>query len=397
MKMERQQELRRKFLRMGLSGLGLFAAGSVIPYKSSIGKTPDTSFSLIETFGDLLPPDENGVMLPQGFRSRIVARSGESPLPSSKYKWHDSPDGGACFEADDGGWVYVSNSERPNKAGGVGALRFNSSGEIIDAYSILQNTSLNCAGGPTPWGTWLSCEETPNGLVYECDPFGNTIGKAMPALGVFKHEAAAVDLERQVVYLTEDLPDGGFYRFRPDHGFPDLTSGKLEVASVLEEGGRKIIRWIPVPDSQAREKPTRKQVPGYTSFRGGEGVAIYDDVVYFTTKHDNRVWAYDSVSGELSVIYDAEIAKNPELTGVDNIVISPAGDVLVAEDSGNMQIIALTRKGSVIPIVQIVGHDRSEIAGPAFDPSFQRLYFSSQRGSIGDNKGGMTFEISLID
>jgi secreted PhoX family phosphatase len=219
----------------------------------------------------------------------------------------------------------------------------------------------------------------------------------MPALGVFKHEAAAVDPERQVVYLTEDLPDGGFYRFRADHGLPDLTSGKLEVASVLEEGGRKIIRWIPVPDSQAREKPTRKQVQGYTSFRGGEGVAIYDDVVYFTTKHDNRVWAYDSVSGELSVIYDAESAKNPELTGVDNIVISPAGDVLVAEDSGNMQIIALTRKGSVIPIVQIVGHDRSEIAGPAFDPSFQRLYFSSQRGSIGDNKGGMTFEISLID
>ena len=62
-----------------------------------------------------------------------------------------------------------------------------------------------------------------------------------------------------------------------------------------------------------------------------------------------------------------------------------------------MQIIALTPQGSLIPIVQIVGHDRSEIAGPAFDPSFQRLYFSSQRGSIGDNKGGMTFEISLID
>ena len=103
--MNREQHLRRKFLKMGLSGLGLFAAGSIIPLKSSIGKTPDSSFSLIEAFGDLLPPDENGVMLPQGFRSRIVARSGESPLPSSNYKWHDSPDGGACFEADDGGWV----------------------------------------------------------------------------------------------------------------------------------------------------------------------------------------------------------------------------------------------------------------------------------------------------
>ncbi|MFT5451332.1 MAG: secreted PhoX family phosphatase [Enterobacterales bacterium] len=389
---------RRNFLTMGLTGLSLFTAGCV--FKKQL--FTEAAFNSLSSIGELLPADENGIMLPAGFKSRIVARSGEAPTTSSSYIWHGSPDGGAIFDTDDGGWIYVSNSEITKPKGGAGALRFNSNAEIIDAYPILTNTDNNCAGGPTPWGTWLSCEEVQKGQVYECDPFGIKPAVVRPALGTFMHEAVAVDTVNQCLYLTEDVPDGGLYRFRPTNGLPDLTEGKLEIASVVNKNGEsdkdgiKIIKWLTVPDPLAQKVATRKQVKGYTSFRGGEGIVIHKDNVYFTTKHDNRVWQFNHHTQELDIIYDIASSYNPILKGVDNLVITPTGDVLVAEDQGDMQLVALTPDQQVIPFLQIIGHKRSEITGPAFDPTYQRMYFSSQRGLVGKGTGGITFEISRI-
>ncbi len=123
---------------------------------------------------------------------------------------------------------------------------------------------------------------------------------------------------------------------------------------------------------------------------------MHDNKAYFSTKRDNRVWCYDTASNQIEVIYDVETSSNPILSGVDNVTITPAGDVLVAEDRGNMQLIVLTPDDQVIPLLQIVGHEQSEICGPAFDPSHQRLYLSSQRGSLGVSAGGMTFEITSV-
>ncbi len=283
-----------------------------------------------------------------------------------------------------------------SNAGGVGAIRFDASGEVIDAYRILDNTSINCAGGATPWGTWLSCEEFSRGQVYECDPMGIKPAVVRPALGTFRHEAVAVDTLNQCLYLTEDLPDGGFYRFRPDKPLPDLSSGALEIASVVESDGSSFIKWLAVPDPLAIREDTRKQVLGYKVFSGGEGIAIYDNNAYFTTKHDNRVWCYDVVSQQLTIVYDIATSNTPILKGVDNVIITASGDVLIAEDGDDMQLVVLTPDERVIPLLQIIGHDLSEITGPAFDPSYQRLYFSSQRGSVGNSSGGITYEISYV-
>jgi len=354
--------------------------------------------SNIPNLGPLGEPDANGLRLPAGFTSRVLGRSGVAPVSSSPYLWHPSPDGGAVFPAPGDGWIYVSNCEFA--PGAVGAMRFSRDGTLVDAYPILSDrTVINCAGGPTPWGTWLTCEEHPAGRVWECDPLGEREATARPALGVFQHEAVAVDPDEGQLYLTEDVPDGRFYRFtaeRPERdGSLDLSRGVLEVARVLDPGGEGEVVWHVVPDPSGASMPTRLQVAESTPFRGGEGIWFHDGVAYVTTKGDNRVWAYETRSRRISVMYDDERFTDAILHGVDNVTASRGGDVLVAEDGDDMQIVALRRDAPPVAIVQVVGHPASEVTGPAFDPSGTRLYFSSQRGASGDLRtGGVTYEVS---
>lgn len=373
------------------AAVGMRDAGTDVFPPRDIPPTPALR-SLIGDLGALGGPDANGVRLPPGFTSRIIATSGDT-VASSSYRWHTAPDGGATFATADGGWIYVSNSEVPF-IGGVGAVRFDSSGAIVDAYAILEDTNVNCAGGPTPWHTWLSCEEVANGRVYECDPWGEHAPIVRPALGVFKHEAATVDAVNGHIYLSEDEPEGGFYRYVPDgvnvHGFLNLSSGTLEIASVDARG---TVAWRTVPDPRLETSmlATRRQVSDSTGFDGGEGIWHHAGTVYMSTKGDTRVWAYDVAASTISVLYDGEAMVMAPLTGLDNLTVSCCGDVLVAEDNGSMQIVVILPTGVLIPVLQVVGQDSSEITGPAFDPSGTRLYFSSQRGS---GSGGITYEIT---
>ncbi len=388
---------RREALRRGMLGLGLVATGGHL-YACG-GNEPTQHFSNLANVGPLQEPDENGVRLPEGFTSRIVARTLREPTPASAYRWHLFPDGGATFAADDGGWVYVSNSEVPAPAGGVSALRFNRFAEVVDAYPILSGTNTNCAGGVTPWGTWLSCEEYPRGLVWECDPFGRQPAEAHLALGVFEHEAVAVDPFNGLLYLTEDVSDGRLYRYVPDNIFDDgridLDNGTLEVARVLSDTDEGPVEWLTVPDPTfSGDTPTRLQVGNSTPFRGGEGIWYSNGVIYFTTKGDDRVWTYEVETSQLAILYDPTTSDTPILTGVDNLTASDQGDILVAEDGGDMEIVAFVPTGEIVSLVQVVGHEQSEVAGPAFDPSGTRLYFSSQRGAGSPPTGGITYEVT---
>ena len=344
----------------------------------------------------LLAPDENGVMLPVGFNSRVVAQSGSQAQSGSPYLWHGAPDGGTTFSTDDGGWIYVSNSEIGDGFGGVGALRFDASGNVVDSYSILENTNRNCAGGATPWNTWLSCEEVDGGIVWECDPWGKLAAIPRIALGVFSHEAVTFDTKNNILYLTEDKMDGRFYRFTPasltSDGHSDLSSGVLEVAVV--DALTSSVSWLPVPDPAALSQATRYQVASSTEFRGGEGIVYYRGIVSFATKGDNRIWSYDTNTKLIDVIYDASTHPTPILTGVDNITLTQNGELVVSEDGGDLQIVQITKTNELVPLLQLVGHDSSEITGPAFSPDGRRLYFSSQRGSEGNANAGITYEVS---
>jgi hypothetical protein len=366
-------------------------------------------------YGALQAADANGLMLPAGFSSRVIGRA---PLPVSgtSYLWRPFPDGSCCFPANDGGWILVTNSETPPDAGipgtgalpdigGVSAVRFAADGTIVDAYPILTGSRTNCAGGQTPWGTWLSAEEFDDGpgpagsagRVWECDPTGGRAARALPDLGQFKHEAATVDPDRRQVYLSEDQTNGLFYRFTPA-AWPDLATGTLEAVRREADGS---VTWHRVRDPRAAQTATREQVAAATPFDGGEGCYYDHGHVYLTTKGDDRVWDLDIAAQRMTVLYDAARYAAPVLTGVDNIIVSPlSGDIFVAEDGGNMEVVLITPAGELAPLVRATGPQHgfevgspiptvSEVTGLALSPDGSRLYFNSQRGYV----VGITYEV----
>lgn len=375
---------RRSFLRGGLaaSGLAMFSGtllrSALARAATIVGPGP---------YGPLsATADANGFFLPSGFTSRLLATSGAS-VPGTSFTWPYAPDGGACFPVPTGGWVYVVNSEVGSGGGGASALRFNTSGQIVDAYSILTGTSRNCAGGITAAGKWFSCEENGStGQVYECDPLNSSQGIRRPALGAFNHEAAVEDPVTGYVYLTEDSTSGRLYRFVPTTR-GDFSAGQL-FAAARSNG---VLTWF------ATSASTPDRQASTSIFNGGEGLWIENRTMYVTTKGDKRVWEVDLDTQAISVLYDGVANTSAALNAVDNCTVhSPSGDVYVCEDGGNMEVCIIADNGSgdheVAAFLRITGHSSSEWCGVAFSPDHTRMYVSSQRGT--DGVTGRTYEIT---
>jgi uncharacterized protein len=365
---------RRELIGMGLGGAAALSLGAAF-WNDLFGEAESRSLRRGRGYGPLGPPDENGIRLPEGFRSRLVAR-GNEPVPGAGYRWHVASDGMASYPRDDGGFVLVSNSE--TLEGGASALRFGRDGGVEDAYRILSGTTQNCSGGATPWGSWLSCEEVEEGRVWECDPGGRRPAVAHDAMGIFKHEAAAVDARARQVYLTEDLVDGGLYRYTPSR-WPDLSRGRLEIARVQGEA----VEWVQVPDPMARRERTRRQVKGALQLKRGEGIWLDGRTLYVTTTADHRVHAYDTRRERITVIYDGLASRSAPLLRVDQMAGSPLGEIFVCEDIATEEIDmgVIDRDRRVSRFLSVTGpqHDRSELTGVTFDPSGRRMFFASQR------------------
>tara|TARA_R110000850_G_scaffold91742_14_gene194687 strand:+ start:41220 stop:43289 length:2070 start_codon:yes stop_codon:yes gene_type:complete len=381
---------------------------------------------------------------PAGFDVRVIMRNGFNPVSKTTngVVGHLDPDGGAVFmHPSDGGWVYVSNEE--NTPGGVGATRFDAAGNIIDYYRILDGTRNNCAGGATPWGTWMSCEETSGGYVWECQPFGTAADAVRKdALGARPgREAVAVDPINNAIYQTLDSGNQPFVRFVSNAD--DLEVLPNGVTRMRCESGVSQRLYIPafnelpafngsIPNNSATSAQLRLARPvqwvaeteAHTTFNGGEGIWYYEipealrttpaagtvptrGVMFFATKNDGRVWALDLENNLIELIVDGQNGQafenlrpgQPALANwnqVDNVVVSPSGDAMVAEDGSNMRLAIVINNQPSKLLMQITAGN-SEITGPAFTPDGSRLYFSRQNGPNvpGRLTRGTTYEMTI--
>jgi len=435
---------RRDFLKASIVGAGGFVVANSV--WSRVFADPVTAVVGADVLGPLNP--STGIEAPAGYVSREIARatlpvrgaSGQ-PVGPPGHTYPVFPDGAHCFPKDDGGWILVVNSENPpgadfpfledaqNAFGGASAIVFDADGGVVDAYRVLGGTRTNCAGGATPWGTWLSCEEydetehVPDGApppfaqgtgeagrVWECDPTGQATAQVRDLLGHFKHEAAAFD-DVGRVYLTEDIAEGCVYRFTPDTP-GDLSAG---VMHALRWNADDTGTWVGPIDPLATTQSTRFQVAEATGFAGGEGCWFAPHgspgdggVVYFTVKGDNTVRAYDTAAGTVTIVYPNNTLPPHILGGVDNIIVSPwTGKAYVSEDGDTMEVVALEQvspgswTASAIarftgPQHGLVGVEypgplplESEVTSICLSPDGTRMYLSSQREMV----LGATYEL----
>jgi uncharacterized protein len=449
---------RRNLLRAGaLGSLGIAVSGSIDAIAA-----PGAKALARRTAGyGALVPDPAGILsLPPGFSYRVIAKAGETLLESGEPSPSD-PDGAAVFEGS-ANWAMVQNHEiggsesygvptlagltfDPGARGGTTTIVMDKSGNRVSEYVSIAGTHNNCAGGRTPWNTWLTCEETEqrkggkflqdHGWTFEVDAFdrdANLNPVPLKFLGRYAHEAVAVD-PNGVIYLTEDAdgPHGLYYRWVPPAGFKP-GKGALRALALSEGGdtagslqamrctkcGRAIadlseatqvgttyrVTWVDVPDRLATTTSVRKQFATgeVTGSRKLEGAYWGDGGAYFvasfarasdgsTNEHDGQVWFYDP--GTETVTLRSIFGVNPDpdadtnYDGPDNIALDPNGGLILAEDGDGIQhLIGVSTSGNAYTLARNDASD-SEFAGPTFTEDGEILFACIQ----GD---GYTFAIT---
>ena len=407
-------------------------------------------------YGPLVADSDGILALPRGFSYKLVARSGVTPTADGVHP--SDPDGMGVFIGSNGGSVLVTNHENsgrepypvpevdgitydPGAIGGTSTIVVDASGNRLDQYTSLAGTDNNCAGGITPWGTWLTCEETErragesgntldHGYVFEVDPVSRAanVGKSpvpLKFMGRYSHEAVAVDPETSQIYLTEDAasPSGLYYRWTPPASFVPgkdalrelalspggSTAGRLQAMSCyldsqhiedLSEatavGIRYRVEWVNVPDRDASTVSVRNQFTDdqITRSRKLEGQWWADGGAFFVSSyartadgssnpHDGQVWFYDpqSETVTLKTIFGVNTdtgGDGRKFDGPDNITVSPHGGLILAEDGEGIQhLVGVTSWGKAYPLARNEFND-SEFCGPAFSADGNILFVNIQ-------------------
>jgi secreted PhoX family phosphatase len=409
-------------------------------------------------YGPLRPAGED-LALPVGFQYRVISNEGD-PMDDG-FPTPKAMDGMAAFPLRNGNVLLVRNQEdgqagntlrpRPDgststsagilahrldthygprafaydtyAAGGTTTLEVEPHGRrrLVNQHWSLVGTLRNCAGGPTPWGSWLSCEETlesssatgyaqNHGYIFEV-PLDTVPGApaqpvALTRLGRFAHEAVAVDPATGIVYETEDQGDGsGFYRFVPSAmptqpGDLAVTSGVLQMLKVRSSpqyetainqtaGVPLDVEWVtitnpdPVPVSVVVSGQTLSSVfveglaAGGARFRRLEGCWYGSGKIYFISTNGGnmgfgQVWVYDPTAETITLI--VESSNHDMFDGPDNVCVTPRGGLVFCEDATAAQfLIGVSQSGEVFQLARNL-RNTIEFAGACFSPDGKTLF-----------------------
>lgn len=426
-----------------------------VPALSVSGRAADAKI------GPLRPDPDRILDLPDGYSYSVVSRAGER-MDDDLLVPH-AHDGMAAFPGENGRVILVCNhelkpahfahsafAERRNTqvsalaeklydhgggktpgAGGTTTTVYNPATQTTEQqYLSLAGTELNCAGGPTPWGTWLTCEECfespgrdliagrvvhrdkKHGYVFEVPADAGGLVEPIPikAMGRFEHEAAAVHQPTGIVYMTEDRHHSLFYRYIPKVPGKLHQGGRMQALAIEERSAFMTHNWSDEPqivpgesfqtrwvdlddvDSNKNDLRLRGATKGAATFARGEGLCDANGDMVFTctiggAARLGQVFAYrpsphegqpqeEVVPGQLTLL--AEATHESILRNADNITFAPSGDLIAAEDtSSHCGLVGIRPDGSLYQLADN-SHTDSELAGVCFSPDGKILFVNIQ-------------------
>jgi len=428
--------------RLFLKGAGTLAFSGLVS-STFLQAKENTLINSSIGYGPLKPDLKKLLDLPNGFKYQVI--SSFADVMSDGFHVPDKADGMGCFALSEGKVALVRNHElKPSDLskqpvslqglktersydsssngitlpGGTSTIIYNmETREVEKQYLSLIGTIRNCSGGVTPWGSWLSCEESvtkasadfkrDHGYIFEVPVNAKGLVEPIPlkAMGRFNHEAACVDPSTGIVYLTEDRGDSLFYRFIPN-AYGELSKGgKLQALSIKglpkfdsrnwNKQQMKVNQWFDAqwvdldnPESPEDDLRVRGHELGATLFARGEGVHWADNELYFTCtngggKQLGQIMRYqpqyelnqsEQRGGRIQLFLESSNAN--DFNYGDNLTVTPQGHLLVCEDQYtdvvDNHLRGVTPNGEVYDFAKL--NRQTELAGACFSPDGSTLF-----------------------
>jgi len=438
---------RRQFLLSASSiTLGFTGLHRMLGAKSGVD-------SLVDAPAPLVPDPDRILDLPEDFSYRLVAVHGEEM--NDGLLRPGQADGMAAFSGKDGNVVLVCNHEssaneyhlgpfgqdseraklidpslianhsangRPFNGGTTTLVWDPRSRTLQHQHLSLAGTERNCAGGPTPWGSWVTCEEPGDltagkierqlGYCYDVPANAGLVKpERLRAMGRFRHEAIAVDPKSGVVFETEDRDEGLLYRFLPKKPGKLAQGGRLQALAIkgqqsmdlrnwdknptVRPGDSLDVEWVDLDEIESPNDDLRLQGfedKGAARFARGEGCWTGNDGIYIASttggqKKLGQIWRYrpsadEGTPGEAKNPGTLELFLEPNdrdlLQNGDNVTVAPWGDLVICEDHGmGSRVLGVTPEGKVY-VIASNPYIRSEFAGGCFAPNLSTLFVNVQ-------------------